>query len=146
MTAGIAEAVGSKFEPDEDWEPMLVVEAPDGVSVCTLEMDLATPKDRDILAQVVVPDLVRSMKGTRFALVTTAWQLKMAADAKRGPARIQDHPDRTECVIIYAFDRDERKRATAEITRGEGPPKLGAWEQQPLENSARFAKMWKAFG
>lgn len=138
--------VGETLEPDEDWMPALFVATGKSLNVIAL-----LEADEDDLVYRIIPKIVQEKKGDCFALVTTAWfpavrmgdaETYAQAVAKR-PRNIEEHPDAVECVMVRAFDRDERLMTMAPITRSDKAPALGLW-MTPSTIQGRFADLWKA--
>ena len=80
------EAFGQSFtEPDDDWQPVAIVQASEGqsavVPLLTLDKDLWMPLLTKLCAEV---------KAKRIALVTSAWILRMHKDQYMDPDYVPD--------------------------------------------------------
>lgn len=144
-------AAGRNLEPDGDWMPTLFVESAAGdLTIFAIQADFSSGQRKDDLVDVIVPKLVRQANGVRFAFISVAHRIARPKDFPAAEIErirregIANHPDRIECICLYAFDADLRVVETSDITRApDAPPTLGKWIRS-TNLTGRFANMWKA--
>jgi hypothetical protein len=150
-----AESLALTLKPNADWKPMLFLYGPDPDARADvfplLGLDDAASKNH--LVDVVIPRLVRQHGHPEGALafVSTVWMLERRDTSREEAERvaragIEDHPDRTEAVLVIACNPDEQRMTVARITRHRSrPPTLGAWASYPAAGTGRLRRLWRAF-
>ncbi len=122
--------IGASFtEPDDDWEPVALVESAEGNTVVGLMVDKAYWPE-------IVSAIVKETKATKVALVASSWGLEFTSSAEYD-AYMADpdapppskHPNGVEQVVVSIFDAERVEVWSAKILRdGEQPPVLDEWD------------------
>jgi len=145
------EEIGRTFdEPDDDWLPMVFLISNRGKTFDTVPVFefMQNEGTKDLLARVVIPDLIRKTGADVFGFVASAWVLKndgpeirpnmsdeeIEAIKQRVMAEIsaiggvKNHPDRSEIVALEVISLTRYETWTADIIRhDDGPPTLAEW-------------------
>lgn len=135
--------VGQGFtEPNEDWMPVVItVDEKAKMGVAGVPDFFENSQTKEMFAQVVLPNLLKRFEANRYALVTSAWILRIKTDeweeqTKNIKKSLSEHPDHEECVMLCISDKDGDEFYSAPILRdGEQPPVLGEWEKYPEGSS-----------
>lgn len=91
-----------------------------------------------------------------YMMIIEAWTVKSPVEKEndafkwmRDNGTLQNHPDRTECVMIQYSSPDEELDYIAEIHRDKEKPYLGDWSELnrrsnnfPGVSDARFQNLW----
>jgi hypothetical protein len=138
---GIADAGRVIDDPDGDWTPCLFVESADDVVVRDLsEYSADTDEDKDYLAEVVIPELIREQRGYRVGLSFPAWSVVGAAAQEELDrfGSLAAHPLRVEVVTLLVVDRERSEAWIAVVDRRGRRPRLFRWLQVPAVPTGRF--------
>jgi len=135
-------------DPAGDWPPLLLVEDEHGRinPRCLADYPMATVPQKNHLAEVVLPELVRQFGGRRVGLAFHGWVVTSDDDPSLGDYVEQDgslanHPARSEWVTLLVVDADECEAWLAEVNRRPGRrPKLGPWSLSPAVPDGRFVE------
>ncbi len=118
------EHVGRSFTAaDDDWVPMFFMRGSDakiGIAPLAQYGIFGSDSEKDHLANVVLPELLRSTQALMYALVFSAWE-----------TTVGDGPSVRREIVSAAFGgkvRYEEYRAEI-LRRAPAPPKLGRWER-----------------
>jgi hypothetical protein len=135
MSKDAIESIAETFEePDADWLPtMLVMTREETFNLVGIDPEfMASPTTKAILAEQVIPGVLREQNAIAAAFVSSAWMgtydnTKMGIGDKH--LRPSQQPDRQEVVMLTLATALEAKSLTAPIIRHEdGPPTLGEWD------------------
>ena len=137
----IAEAREVIEGPDGDWEPFLFVENDLTVVPRSLtEFVVETDEQKDYVAEVVIPEMVREARGHRAGLTFPALiAAKPANDHTRDRygAEVRYH----EAVTLLVVDREHCELWLAPVERyPDRGPTLGPWFQLPAGAERRFVE------
>jgi len=125
--------VGKGFDtPTDDWLPMMLVESNDQLLVVAIDTEfMADAGRKDLLAEEVLPQVVREAEATAVVLVISAWYSqyeKQTQHLEEVIAPSQD-PDRKEAVVLLGFSATNTQARMADIKRYEDrPPELDEWK------------------
>lgn len=140
----IVESIASDFEHPgdaDDFHPQVTLLPGDGSGFIATAIDpnfFANEKAKDVLADVVLPQMIEASGAKMLAMVLSVWAIEFdgmneaearaaLAEAQRRP--IGDHPNRVERVIVTAYDSHSIAVWTAKILRHRNkPPTLTPWE------------------
>jgi hypothetical protein len=131
-------------KPDDDWEPMAFLDTlgEEQTIVMSLGPLMANDTTKDLLAEVLLPTLIKDMKVVRIVTVFSVWRADVRKDEDPYATRPSKHPDRQEAVMLAELTAEGVVRYSfASITRHEtSPPTLGEWEELPEADgfSGRF--------
>jgi hypothetical protein len=129
--------IGAGFtEPNDDWDPVaLFIDREEALTVAALDYSFfSSERAKDMLAEEVLPTLVRETKAQYVAFVIGAWQVLV-----RGPGPLpkllpSEHPDRVEIIGVTLVSARQAAMASAEVIRREdGPPLLSDWTTVQVE-------------
>ena len=116
LIATVERMNGAFQDPEANWPGILFLEVPGrGLVVGEIgSLEGLTELEKNHLATVLLPRRIRATNADRFAWVMPAWR---------------HHADggRTECLVVTLGEVGHSEAVVADVTRGEGPPKLGAW-------------------
>jgi hypothetical protein len=141
-----AEGVGKKFmSPEDDWQPFLFLYDGKQPYVVDLASLLGDEKDKDFLADKIIPSLIEKTNAIFVGLVLSAWTLLLDKDeVKKGDALPLPSKDtrRVEKLVIQVMGRDNEELWHAKIIRlPKQLPTLGKWEKvDSTESSGRFVE------
>lgn len=126
--------------PDDDWLPVLMLEAQNGDTVTVPIHDFMDDEfKKDMLAEILMPAVIADVKATKAVMVFSAWTSKIAAESVRDGSGDylppSQQPDREEYVVIIEYTRDGvTRQAWGKIMRSETEiPRLGEWEELPVD-------------
>lgn len=133
-------------KPDNDWPPVLLVEDAEGrINTCPLPRQaVESAEEKDYLANVVLPRLVRELDGRRVGLALHCWHVSQLTDPYvdsyiEEHESIAEHPGRSECVTLLVLDEEHCEAWVAQVDRRPGRrPKLGPWSEMGLIPDGRF--------
>jgi hypothetical protein len=160
-----AEDISKNLDADDDWAPCLFflsqledVEAfadeheieaerfgpePDGaertaMGLFPLGEFMDDPMSKQVLADVVMPQFLQSVKARVAAMVTTSWIMRVNQDKEKAPGGYKmgmsmadfDIPERSEELTLFAINKDGQTELwMCPIARREAThPLLGHWE------------------
>lgn len=122
-------------KPDDDWTPVMFMQTDesDDLSIIPLEPYMGNDREKDILAEVLMPAAIKHLKATKVVMVLSVWAAEVASPEELEPIRYvppSQRDNRREMVMIVEYTSDGVTRtASAEIERHEGaPPTLGDWD------------------
>jgi hypothetical protein len=98
---------------------------------------LAKPEHKDLLAEDVLPALLREQNAVAMVLVTSTWYIEQSQEDadEHGLLQPSQHPDRREALTLMGLSQTAEALWMADITRHENaPPTLEEWKKLP--NSA----------
>lgn len=141
--------VGTSFKsPDDDWAPMVFeLNGAGRIDNYSPIAYFDSPLAKDFFTLIVYPVMLRIGRATASALVSSVWTLSEVslADAKVYLRDgIDQHPDRSEAVIVQVATLDHYEEWWAEIKRAKDrPPGLGEWEKlaPEVEQVGRMARV-----
>jgi hypothetical protein len=121
-------------EPDDDWTPVAFLETKAGLTTVPLAPYMGSPREKDILADLLLPTLIRDSQATRVVMILSVWvgtaasQEEMDSPDWLPPSQ---QPDRTEKVLLIEYTRDGvgRQSSARIIRHDDSPPTLGEWEE-----------------
>ena len=132
-----AERVGEGFDdPDDDWAPMAMVSRADG-TLLAVGIDprfMANDGRKDMLAEEMLPAILREQEATAIVLLTSTWYVDQSRRdaAEHGFRRPSQDPNRKEAVTLMGLSLTEQALWMADIERHEdAPPTLGEWRKLP---------------
>jgi hypothetical protein len=147
FSAALTGVVGTEedfSEPDDDWLPiMLLIDDHRGLSVAAIDGQfMADDEAKEMLAQSVIPRLVKEVDAVAVAFVSSTWMSRgprlpgasvpAVVEPETGevrPRRPSEDPNRIEAVVVVACSLKGEITAVAEIQRtDDAPPTLGEWE------------------
>lgn len=132
LAKGMAATVGEKFEPQEDWLPMLFVKNDEGVGIVGLAVDGGEE------IALAIAQIGHRMRPQALALIHTAWMVVRTEEQQALFGRIMspsEDPDRIETLCISAaLPGEPVLLAWSPITRhADAPPSIGEWNEGPDE-------------
>lgn len=126
MKAGADEIQRSFKNPDDDWVPIIMIQAGDTTIPCLLRI---SDDNKEMVCQGI-ENLLKSVAADEAVLVASSWYVMRGPDHPlgiKGPVR--DQPDRQEVLTLSHVTRDSVNLMMADITRHDGaPPTLGPWK------------------
>jgi hypothetical protein len=136
----ISEATEMIDDPDGDWPPCLFVENEETILTRPLGgFPMNTEEQKDYLAEVVIPEIVREERGHRAGLYFPA--------ITQGDERLDrygssaSHPRSREVVVLLAVDRDHCEAWLSFIKRWRHQgPTVGKWLQAIDFPEGRFVE------
>ena len=114
------ERIGKNLDAQEDWMPVLIAFGEKPV-IMAIPM-MGDPDYKEIVAQKLIPDIVKDARPDFAALVTMGWMkqyetktLEGAAEQARDeamfePGNIADRPGKAECLVIHVIAKDGAER------------------------------------
>jgi hypothetical protein len=117
-------------EPDADWTPVLFIESAHGFRAEPLHPDcFATPEDRALLTQEVLPELIRRHQGARAGFAIPAF---LSAYTLHSGEPLAGPEDSIEVVALVVLDRYRCECWAATVKRQpRRRPELGPWIALP---------------
>jgi hypothetical protein len=138
MKDGAEEIQRSFKDPDDDWFPVLMINAGGAIIPCMLKLT----EDKEQMCQGIA-NLLKSVNADEAVLVASSWYVE------RGPGHplgmglpVREQPDRKEVLTLSHVTKDSVSLMMADIHRHESsPPTLGPWKEsgQDLGISGSFA-------
>jgi len=124
-----ATEVGESFtEPEEDWEPIALLQDADSHTTIVL-LDL--PKE---LRPQAIVRMILELKARKVATVYSSWMRVVEPEevdtyeAETDPGYVANHPDRKEILLVTVSDAERTESWMADIERtDDAPPALGVW-------------------
>lgn len=132
-------ASGADDTTEWDWPPLLVLDdgsdSPIQNKTLSIEEFMSSPTSKNMLFEVVLPELIASQGIQRVVFAATAWTARVDADdTKYEGMPVSKRPDRREVVFLLAVEPDAVVGLVAEITRSvDHAPTLGPWETPAVE-------------
>ena len=131
-------AIEQDFDaPDDDFEAMIVMETKsEQLMIFPAGQLMNSETTKDLMAEVVLPGLIRKHKVSRVVAVLSAWcvQVGKEYDSDSSP-RPSEHPDRYEVLLVTEMTaQGVGSDYWAYINRDPfliEPPSLGEFELQP---------------
>lgn len=151
----MVEEIGESFtKPDDDWLSTLIIETASGERIAMgLAGDLFDGEERKDQLVSMLQQLIIAFKVRRFGFVISAWGISFPKEtgeedamavASEWRGHFQDHPERTEQVIVQVVDQDGEISWSSELERHEdAPPTLTEWKKIDTL-SGRFAGLREA--
>jgi hypothetical protein len=135
--------IGRTLGPDDDWDPVLLLECRGDERVVVPLTDLFRaefdPLGKDVAAEAM-PWLIRELDAWLAAFVSTAWSVRAEREEyelepdgttlRRG-LQPSEHPDRIEIVLLVVCgenEEDEQFHQAEIVRRPDRPPALRPWE------------------
>jgi hypothetical protein len=135
--------IGKEFtRPDDDWEGVMFFWGEEGTT-SLLPLMFRNEDEKNMIATVAIPLLIRNLKPWLVAQVHSAWTIsikKEKFEAEDTPLP-SAHPDREESLILIANTIDQMQFWQAKIIRFPNrPPALAPWTlwPQPDGTEGRF--------
>jgi hypothetical protein len=139
MKDGAVEIQKSFKNPDDDWYPVLMIQAGKTTIPCMLNLT----DDKDMACQGI-EHLLKRVGADEAVLIASSWYVE------RGPKHplgligfpVREQPDRKEVLVLSHVTKDSVNLMMAEIHRHEdAPPTLGPWKDSgnDLGISGQFA-------
>lgn len=146
--AGIRQIADHFEKPDDDFEPVVFLHGADKTAIFPCGPFMENETKKDLLAEIVLPKLIRELKIEEVVTVFSAWVVRRDPGEETDGPRPSEDPNRVEVVLVNRITKDGVQEIVTAYQsrdpRGIDPPTLSEFDYNEFSDRSEYEGLFVA--